>query len=66
MLAPRGRFVSLTHDWAIEKHEPLPAWRERVERDAGARRARRPDVVDRPLPVRQRRTLLVLTASAAA
>jgi len=36
VLAPGGRFVSLTHDWAIERHEPLPAWRERVERDASS------------------------------
>jgi hypothetical protein len=26
--------VSLTHDWAIEKRQPVPAWREQVERDA--------------------------------
>lgn len=36
VLTPGGRFVSLTHDWAIERRQPLPAWREHVERDAAA------------------------------
>ena len=36
VLAPGGHFVSLTHDWAIERHRPLPGWREQVERDAAA------------------------------
>ena len=36
VLAPGARFVSLTHDWAIEKHRPVPAWREQVEQDATA------------------------------
>ncbi|HEV2309135.1 MAG TPA: class I SAM-dependent methyltransferase, partial [Acidimicrobiia bacterium] len=35
-LAPGARFVSLTHDWAIEKRQPVPVWREQVERDAAA------------------------------
>jgi len=34
VLVAGGRFVSLTHDWAIEKRQPLPAWRRGVERDA--------------------------------
>lgn len=34
VLVAGGRFVSLTHDWAIEKRQPLPAWRDLVARDA--------------------------------
>ncbi|HWW44333.1 MAG TPA: methyltransferase domain-containing protein [Acidimicrobiia bacterium] len=34
VLVGGGRFVSLTHDWAIEKHQPVPAWRRGVEQDA--------------------------------
>ena len=33
---PGGRFVSVTHDWAIERRLPLGAWRTLVEADAAA------------------------------
>lgn len=36
VLAPGGRFVSLTHDWAIERQAPRPTWSAMVERDAHA------------------------------
>jgi hypothetical protein len=35
-LRPGARFVSLTHDWAIERRLPLATWRALVERDAAA------------------------------
>jgi hypothetical protein len=31
-----GRFVSLTHDWAIERQAPRPPWAAMVERDGRA------------------------------
>jgi len=65
VLTPGGRFVSLTHDWAIEKHEPLPAWRERVERDA-ARAGLGAPTWSTGRYRSGSATLLVLTASAAA
>ena len=35
-LRPGGRFVSLTHQWAITKHHSLSAWQRLVEADLAA------------------------------